>query len=118
MLELLEQLLPKFKQQFNKIVSMNELTKISLQLSQKSAIVITNQAIYILRKRWLSIVCDKYMIENIKEMKVHPGELVIEPVEGSGYPISLFISPEKEGVIKHGLPKIRKLFQKNIEIIN
>ncbi len=117
MLELLEQLSPKFKQRFNKEVSMHELTKISLQLSHKSAIVITNQAVYILRKRWLSIACEKYMLENIKEMKLHPGELVIEPVEGRGYPISLFISPEKEGIIKHGLPKMRELFPNNIQII-
>ena len=55
MLELLEELLPNFKQEFNRRVTMQELTRLSIQLSPKTAIVISNQWMYVIQKKWLSL---------------------------------------------------------------
>ncbi|MBO8168964.1 MAG: hypothetical protein H0Z35_07255 [Thermoanaerobacteraceae bacterium] len=117
MLELLEQLSPKFKQELNRHVSMNELTKLSLQLSPKSALVLTNQALYVLRKKWLSIGCDKLSLDEVKEIIFEPGQLIIEPVEVKGQPILVAVSEEKEGIVKHGLTRIRKFLPNAVKRI-
>ncbi len=117
MLELLETLAPKFKQEFNRQVSLNELTKVSLQLSPKAALVLTNRAVYVLRKKLFSLVCVKYGLEEIKKVSYQSGQVILEPLEGKGCPLLLDVSDEKEGVVKHGVAKIRQFLSADMKRI-
>lgn len=107
MLELLEELDPKFKQRFEREVSLNELTKCSLQLSAKTAVVITNRAVYLLAKKWFAISCRKISAGHITSAMYENSKLSFFLPQEQGQ-ITLGVAPQKESILKFGIEKINR----------
>ncbi|MEW6623840.1 MAG: hypothetical protein AB1420_12065 [Bacillota bacterium] len=75
--ELLERLHPSFEKAFKDKVSINELTYFSLQLNGKSALVITNRYLYLIRKGLLSVKCLQYTLEEVEQLQIKDKKFLI-----------------------------------------
>ncbi|GAW91163.1 hypothetical protein [Calderihabitans maritimus] len=107
MLELLEQLNPQFERVFRERVAMTELTRLSLQASDKEALVVTNKAVYHLKKKFLGFGCLRAPLEGLQEVSRVDNYLQI--VQKQGPELRVFFSPSKQELLPRLIKHLKAL---------
>lgn len=102
---MLETLHPKFNRAFLRSVGMNEITKFSIQLSKKYAVVLTNKSLYIItRKLILKAAVDVIEVDKISSFKIEGEKLKIRVKDSDQY-YDLNVDSIKIGTVKKVINK-------------
>ncbi|MBZ4686756.1 MAG: hypothetical protein PWQ96_1017 [Clostridia bacterium] len=104
MLSMLEKLDPPFYKKFKQAVNFNEITVFSLQLSPKTAIVLTNVYAYALKKRLIGINLTRISLKAIKSVSFN-GAVEIKTVLDEN--ISLTVQRSKRDLARKAVEKLR-----------
>lgn len=104
MLSMLEELEPAFHKKFKQAVNLNEITVFSLQLSPKTALVMTNSYVYALKKSFLGINLNRISLQDIKNVS-YADALEINTTLGDN--ISLAVQGNKKSLARKAVGRLK-----------
>lgn len=94
MFTLLEDLSPEYARARNQFVELTEITLISLQISSRQALVLTNRNLYLLWKGLFRVRVKSWSWDNFSRVRMAADKLLLE--DNSGQEVVLTFAPRKE----------------------